>query len=241
MIRIIPILWLVFKIWMLVDAIRRREPYFWIMIIAFVPFGDLIYFFMIKVKDFDLDSLRERYRRPPKTKELLARYERRPCLETRLALGDGLVRDGELGEASNLFREVLETYPDDKDALFGMGRTQIGLEDFDGAVLTLERLHEIDRTFLDYDAWIHLAHALFHAGRQEEALASLDRLVRGNPRLSHQIEYAHYLIEAIRPEQARTVLEEALEDHRQAPRFLKRRNFRRSLQARNMLRKLGRG
>ena len=41
-----------FSIWMLVDAIQRRAPYYWYFIIA-MPFGEWIYFFMVKIKGRD--------------------------------------------------------------------------------------------------------------------------------------------------------------------------------------------
>lgn len=40
-----------FSIWMLLDAIKRRSEFYWYVIIA-VPFGELVYFFMIKIHDF---------------------------------------------------------------------------------------------------------------------------------------------------------------------------------------------
>ena len=46
-------LWTVLKIWMLVDAIRRGAESYWYFIIIFAPFGECIYFFMVKIRDFD--------------------------------------------------------------------------------------------------------------------------------------------------------------------------------------------
>jgi hypothetical protein len=40
-----------FSIWMVVDAFKRGAQYWWIVII-FVPFGEFIYFFLVKIKDF---------------------------------------------------------------------------------------------------------------------------------------------------------------------------------------------
>ena len=41
------------KIWMLVDAIGRGAESYWFFIIVFAPFGEFIYFFMVKMRDFD--------------------------------------------------------------------------------------------------------------------------------------------------------------------------------------------
>ena len=40
-----------FSIWMLIDASKRGARHWWIIIIL-VPFGEFIYFFMVKIKDF---------------------------------------------------------------------------------------------------------------------------------------------------------------------------------------------
>ncbi len=40
-----------FSIWMLIDAVKRGARHWW-MIIILVPFGEFIYFFMVKIKDF---------------------------------------------------------------------------------------------------------------------------------------------------------------------------------------------
>ena len=40
-----------FSAWMVVDAFKRGAQSWWIVII-FVPFGEFIYFFVVKIKDF---------------------------------------------------------------------------------------------------------------------------------------------------------------------------------------------
>jgi len=40
-----------FSIWMLVDAYQRRAEHYWYLIIFF-PFGEWVYFFLVKVHDF---------------------------------------------------------------------------------------------------------------------------------------------------------------------------------------------
>jgi hypothetical protein len=40
-----------FSAWMLIDAVKRGARHWW-MIIILVPFGEFIYFFTVKIKDF---------------------------------------------------------------------------------------------------------------------------------------------------------------------------------------------
>ncbi len=44
MIRLLPALVLIFKVWLVADSIKRREACYWPWIIFFVPFGGVVYF-----------------------------------------------------------------------------------------------------------------------------------------------------------------------------------------------------
>ena len=39
--RLLPIVAIAFKLWMLVDAVQRRPHHYWFWIILLVPFGDV--------------------------------------------------------------------------------------------------------------------------------------------------------------------------------------------------------
>jgi len=45
-----------FSVWMIVDAYRRGASHFWYLIIFF-PFGEWIYFFMVKRHDYQWSNL----------------------------------------------------------------------------------------------------------------------------------------------------------------------------------------
>lgn len=63
--------------------------------------------------------------------------------------------------------------------------------------------------------------------------------MEANPRMQHQVLLAQYLEKAGKSEEARHVLIAALSEHDHSPRFLKRRNFRPAMQAKGMLKALG--
>ena len=53
---LISIAFLVFKIMMIIDCARKKFPgqndmIVWILVIIFVPFGDFIYYFVVKFRD----------------------------------------------------------------------------------------------------------------------------------------------------------------------------------------------
>ena len=43
----------VFSVWMIFDAIRRGAELYWYLVILLLPFGALIYFLLVKVRDYD--------------------------------------------------------------------------------------------------------------------------------------------------------------------------------------------
>ncbi len=45
-----------FSIWMMVDAYKRGASHFWYLII-FIPFGEWVYFFLVKAQDFKFSKL----------------------------------------------------------------------------------------------------------------------------------------------------------------------------------------
>ena len=40
-----------FQLWMLVDAIRRRSPFYWNLLIFLLPLAALFYFFLVKLPE----------------------------------------------------------------------------------------------------------------------------------------------------------------------------------------------
>lgn len=239
MIRLLPALVLIFKVWLVVDAVRRREACYWPWIIFFVPFGGVAYFFMVKIDDYSFAWVGDLFRRQPSVENLRFDYRQTPSFSNRAALAAALYRAGSYDEAAELYTESLRQEPKDLEVLYGLGLTRIAQKDYEEAVNLLNALVEQDKSYRQYGAWPPLAHALFEAGRQEECLAALKRLVEANPRIHHKVLLAQYLQKSAKPTEAREVLSDALAEHDRSPRYLKRRNFRRAMQAKSMLKALG--
>jgi hypothetical protein len=240
MTRLLPVLVLAFKIWMAIDAVKRRAAGYWIWIILLLPFGDVVYFFAVKLDDFDLGRMGTKLwpKRPASVERLRLEHQRSPSLDNKLALGQGLYQAERYEEATTIFREALERERDNPDALFGLGVSCIGQGRYDEALEPLTRLIETDKGYQEFNAWPRLAHALFETGRQQEGLELLERLVRTSPRLSHSVVHAHYLLKAGRNAEARDVLELALAEHKDAPRFIKRQYRGWERQARRLLKQV---
>jgi len=46
-----------FSLWMLVDALQRRQERYWYFVVL-MPFGELVYFFVVKIHDPDMRWLK---------------------------------------------------------------------------------------------------------------------------------------------------------------------------------------
>ena len=234
--RILFFLQTAFTIWMLVDAIRRRTAFYWYLIIFF-PLGEWVYFFVVKIHDFNI-SWDKLFTRPPSLDKLRHELRTSPSLLNRLNLADALHDLDQHREAEVLYAEVLNQDEDSKAALHGLGSCKLQQKQFDAAARDLERLVARDRAFRDYMPWQNLAEALWRDGKRDEAIAELQKLVAASPRLEHQNVLARYLAEHGDRDAARRLLQKALDDFRYAPRFQKRTSGRAAAEARRQLKNL---
>ena len=124
-----------FSLWMLIDAIKRSAPGYWILIVVFFfPFGAPIYFFVIKFRDYrpllarltslQLKSGGAASPRKPSIDELMARYETSPSQANQRALAEAFYENGRFEQAASLFADILERAPDELDASWGLARVR---------------------------------------------------------------------------------------------------------------------
>lgn len=239
--RILLILQTLFSVWMLVDAIRRRAQYWWFVVIM-MPFGELFYFFMVKIHDPQLAWLKQAmsFKRRAKVSidRLRFNLEQAPSFANKLALAQALYDEKLFVEAAGLFEQALKLDGSSKDALFGLGLSQISQGNSQAAIEPLGKLIEIQPSYQEYAGWSNLAFAFWQAERRDETLHLLAKLVELSPRLSHRLLYAHYLVQVERKTEAVEQLRTALLEDEHAPPFLRRRNRVWSRQARQMLKEL---
>lgn len=245
MLRLLPFIAIPFKIWMFVDAVRRRADAYWLWCIVLMPFGELLYFVAVKLRDPDMQRVQRKLlasmKRPPTARELRHRFASCPSQQNRLALAQGLFDAGNPGEARTHFEAILTQKPDDMASLYGLGVCHLELGDPDAAIEPLEQVVTRQAGYRDYAAWPELAEALYRSGRTEACHALLEDLVRTTPRLPHSLLRADYLRRDERLAEAEAVLRAAIEDDEHAPRYVRRQNRRWMRQARGMLRGLAAG
>ena len=132
---------MIFTVWMLVDAVRRKSERYWYLVLFF-PFGPLVYFFAVKIDDYDLGFLKELVRpsRGPSIDSLREAFRASPSFANRVRLASGLHDASAFAEAAEEFAAALADRPDDPDALYGLGLCKLELADYEDAVGPLSRL-----------------------------------------------------------------------------------------------------
>src|SRR5262245_16855533 len=165
-----------FSMWMLLDAMQRGAARYWYPII-FLPFGQVAYFFMVKIHDPEFRVLRqflETFGRPKITIEQLQyRAQQTPSFANKLAYAKGLYDAQSYKDDARQFETLIHADDESKDALYGYGLCQIELENYEMAERALQELIEIKPSFAEYDAWPQLAFALSKQDKLEQALSVL--------------------------------------------------------------------
>ncbi len=230
-----------FKIWMVVDAAQRRADYYWFFIIFLVPFGEVVYFVVVKLpeyrnRNFPLGTPSFLKKRPSLSQ---ARHQAKetPSIEKRLALADALFFHKQYDEALPLYDELVTHDWGNKRALYSLALTQLALGKFSDAVEILERLIEIDKSYMDYAAYRAFIDALWKCERQQEALSHARALAKGGTRIDHRVLLGEYLYKTSALEEAEAILVDVLSDFKHSPRYVKRMGYKAYRQAKRMLKK----
>ncbi len=239
---ILPMLLMAFKIWMVIDAIQRRAGYIWLMVIFFLPFGEFVYFFMVRYKAGPptrvgrLGNMRPvRGAPPPDLPTLRYLYQETPSIQNQVALAQGLHDAGEFDEAAGLFQAVLKQRSKERACLYGLARCHAARGAHADAIALLNGLIAQDKAYLDFAPWTDLVDAQRAGGDHAAALESLEALVKASPRMDHKLLLAQHLITLDRTDRARGVLTEALEAHSVAPHHIQRHGRQAAGAARELL------
>jgi hypothetical protein len=212
-----------FKLWMLIDAMRRHLEYYWYFIIALIPLGDWAYFFVFKFPELKRKFVAVRLHRPNSLEALSYAAKTTPSAENRLRLAEGLYDSGLLAEAREQFEAVLKTHPNDARALYGVAMTLKANGELTAAVSWFEKLLECSPAHEDYVAVLELVDTHKQLQQPDEALALLEQLVRRSPRVKHHWALAEHLVDMGRNAEAKRGLDVALRDYEHSPDFVQRR------------------
>lgn len=217
---------LVFQVWMLIDAFRRREWLWLFLIMAFPGFGTLFYFFTVYrsgdsiTRGFELPGAHSRRR----IRELQAQIHHLDKPHHHLALGDIYFQQGKLDLAEKHYRASLEREPTDRDARAHLGQCLLRkgnpseAQPFLAAVVQEEPRHEYGYTSMAL-AETHMA-----LGQVEVAIELWERILQNHSYARARVQLAELYLAKGEKQKAAEQLHEVIDSDPLAPAFDRRRN-----------------
>jgi hypothetical protein len=201
-----------FKVWMLLDVIRRRIHVLWYLVVL-APLGDVVYFFVVKLRDFQPHPAATPAVPNPRERTL-ATLERAvaetPSFDNRVRFGWALLEAGQAERAVGFFQLAAQSHRNDKEAPFGLGLAYLESGDNESAVTSLLPLVERHLEYEQFAAALALAEALYRAGHKADTIELLRAISSRSRRLEHRLVLARYQLRGDHKADARDTLQAAL-------------------------------
>jgi tetratricopeptide (TPR) repeat protein len=219
------IIWL-FQMWMLIDALRRRE-WLWALFI-FVGFGlaALFYYFLVyraapsATRGFELPGAHDRRR----IKELEAQIYHLDKAHHHSQLGDIYFQQGKLEKAEACYRAALERDPQDIDTRAHLGQCLLRSKKAAEARPLLEGV-VAENPKHDYGySLMALAESLSALGESDRAIEIWQQVTNSHSYPRAKVQLAELYLARNQPQLARTELNEVLADDLHAPAFQRKRD-----------------
>lgn len=211
-----------FKVFMLVDAMKRRVHQQWYYIIL-LPLGDWAYFVVYQLPELSA-RLRGKIRPRRDSLEKLAYLAQfAPSAENRLKLAEALFDAGLIQQSREEFSAVLKTHPQEPRALYGVALSAKAAGDLELAAGYFAQLLEVSPAHDDNAAVLELVDTYKLQSQADEALRVLQLLVKKSPRVKHELALAEHLNDMGRAGEAIERLSRTLSEHEHAPDFVRRR------------------
>lgn len=232
-------LWLGFKLWMLADAMKRRVEVGWYLLLM-LPFGAVVYFFVVKAPAFNIRNAPVVAEEPPVELEALQRaVTDSPSFRNRVNYGFGLLQAGENRDALAMFDAALQSHSQEKEALLGRGLALLALDEANAAIEPLAEVVDRSIAYQDYAAAVALAAALETDDRRDDALSIARATARHSHRYLHRLALAELQHRLGRGTEAMETVQALVEDFAQEPEFVRRRHVEVDERARRLLAELG--
>ena len=233
------VLLMAFNVWMIIDAIRKRE-WGWVAILIFFPgLGTVFYFFYVfrgptMMRGFELPGAQSRRR----IKELQAQIHHLDKAHHYSQLGDVYFQQGKLDKAEAAYRAALERDGQDLDTRAHLGQCLLRLKRPAEAkpllqgVLRENPKHEYNYTAMAY------AETLMALGETDDALKSWQYVVANNSYPRAKVQLAEMYLAKNQPDLARAELQAVLAEDPHAPAFQRRRDRIWVSKAKSLMKKL---
>ena len=219
-------LFFIFQIWMSVDAVRRGEWLWAVLIWIFTPFSAVLYFFMVyraapsATRGFELPGAQSRQR----IKELQAQIHHLDKAHHYFQLGDVYFRQGKLEKAEAAYRASLARDPQDIDARAHLGQCLLREKKAAEARPLLEGVCA-ESPKHDYShSMMALAETLTALGEQQRAMEIWRQVTANNSYPRAKVQLAELYLASNQRELARVELNAVLQDDAHAPTFQRKRD-----------------
>ena len=219
---------LVFQIWMLVDALRRREYVWAVLILLFSVLTAAFYYFLVyrpaggsgnPLAGFELPGAADRRR----IKSLQGSIHHLDKPHHHLELGDIYFSQGRLNDAEASYRAAYERDPKDEDIRAHLGNCLARRGKTDEALPLLEAVCAVNPKH-DYGyTLMTLAETEAAAGRKDDALQTWRQVLSLYSYSRARVQYAQLLMERKEYAEARTILEEVISDEPFEAKFQRKR------------------
>ena len=214
-----------FQLWMIIDAIRRREWMWVVLMLVFPGFGTFWYFFSVyraapsATRGFELPGAYDRRR----IKELQAQIHHLDKAHHYSQLGDIYFQQGKLEKAEACYRSALERDPQDIDTRAHLGQCLLRQKKPAEARPWLEGVCA-ENPKHDYGhSLMALAETLAALGETDAAISVWQRVTESHSYPRARVQLAELYLAKGNSDLARAELEEVLSDAPHAPAFQRKR------------------
>lgn len=222
--------WLVlvvlFQLWMLIDAIRRREWLWAVFILIGSGISAAFYFFAVyrsapsATRGFELPGAYDRRR----IKELQAQIHHLDKAHHYYQLGDIYFHQGKLDQAETCYHAALEREPEDIDTRAHLGQCLLRQKRPAEARPLLESV-VAEKPEHDYGySRMALAEAMTALGQNETAVALWKQVTEHHTYPRAKVQLAELYAAANQPDLARAELHDVLADDVHAPAYQRKRD-----------------
>jgi hypothetical protein len=213
---------LVAQVFCAIHAGKTGRPYFWIMLILFVPMVGMITYFLVEILP---DLARSRAARSAASgvirrldpdrgyREALRQVQIAGTIENRAVLAEQCLRCGRAEEAAALYSELMTgLHATDPDLMLGLARASFAQQDFAGAQAILEQLRAANPQYRSADGHLLYARCLEMQAKRDDALYEYESLAAYYPGQEAKSRYAVLLEQTGRTEEAGRLFEEIRQD-----------------------------
>lgn len=215
-----------------VHAGRTGRPYYWIMLILFLPMAGMIAYFLVEIVP---EFTRSRAARSAAAgvvkmfdperdyREALRQVQVAATTENRAVLAAQCLRAGRADEAAGLYGDLLTgLHATDPDLMLGLARAYFDRQDFTAAQATLERLRASNPDYRSAEGHLLYARCLEMQGNSDDALYEYEALAAYYPGQEAKSRYALLLKETGRTAEAKRLFAEICQAVELMPRHARR-------------------